>query len=253
MAHGKVIRQFGGIPVVAMPLSTLTADVVLLGEKPYSYRLVWLTGGKSVRFEQPARYCAYVLEANGLPVQINSQRAPADHFVLGETHDMHIHCEAGEAKILVAAQSVASCEDHLSLYSLGEAKKVEKPWGHEIWLTGDPSKLFAFKRILLKAGNQTSLQYHRFKRETNFIVSGSARLHFNPDASLAADQVRPEAIESVHLDGPFVADVYPGSVHRLEALTDMLLYEVSTPELDDVIRIHDETGRSHGRIHHEHG
>lgn len=246
------IRAMGGIPVRSVDLTDAAEQCQLLGREPYCYELLTLAAGESWRSDKRARYCIYVLTV-GTSVCINEITVPMDFYVLGETERIEIVSAAGAAQILLASQQVDICRDPLRQVRLEDAKKVDKPWGYEIWLTGDPSPVFAFKRILLKAGNRTSLQYHRHKRETNFIIYGEANLHFSSRENVPAELVTTDMIASMALTGPVVADVFPGLVHRLEAYTDLTLFEVSTPELDDVFRIHDESGRAHGRIHHEHG
>lgn len=244
----------GGIPIKDMKAAFAAASGTnALGQGPYQYNLVQLSEHADFYQKGPARYCVYVLEAPAQGLTINGLAALPDEFVLGDADDLSIQLAEGKATLLVASQYPgAAPADELRLASVTTAKRVEKPWGHEIWLTGDPSKVFAFKRILLKAGNKTSLQFHRFKRETNFILSGVAALHYNPDPAVAADDFRASDVATVRLEGPCVADVFPGHVHRLEAIEDLLLYEVSTTELDDVIRLADDAGRDSGRIADEH-
>lgn len=251
-----MVEIYGGIPVQSLAecfVSTGGTKSIVLGKDPYQYVLVQLEQGGSYDLSGVARYCIYVLEALEGGVLINGLRAATDQYGLGEAAELSISCIAKSAKLLVASQAlVDSPLGPIQIRSLASAKRVEKPWGHEIWLTGDPTKIFAFKRILLKAGNKTSLQYHRFKRETNFILSGSAAFHHNPDSAIPPEQFSPQSAVSVILRAPCVADVYPNLIHRLEAIEDLLLYEVSTPELDDVIRLADDAGRNHGRVAEEH-
>jgi mannose-6-phosphate isomerase len=102
---------------------------------------------------------------------------------------------------------------------------------------------FAMKVIRLTAGMRTSLQFHRQKEEANLIVSGHARLHWSStgDSGSACD-----------LEPGSVVHIRNASVHRIEALTDVTMIEVSTPEVDDVVRISDDWGRGDGWIESEH-
>ena len=127
--------------------------------------------------------------------------------------------------------------------SLRSAKLVRKPWGHERWLVPETSS-FAFKRIRLKAGMRTSLQLHRQKEEAALILSGKGTLVWRRD--------REGPMQSVSLMAGAVVHVLPNTVHRIVAETDLTLIEVSTPELDDVIRIADDSGRPDGKIESEH-
>jgi quercetin dioxygenase-like cupin family protein len=111
-------------------------------------------------------------------------------------------------------------------------KRVEKPWGHElIWAVTDR---YVGKVLHIKKGHQLSLQYHNKKDETVMVWAGKMRfVHF-------ADGQEPS-----HTDmGPGEAfHVTPGLRHRMIALEDTDVFEVSTTELDDVVRLEDAYGR----------
>jgi len=126
---------------------------------------------------------------------------------------------------------------------LSTVKKVHKHWGDERWLVPEGSA-FGFKVITVLAGNKTSLQYHRDKEEANLVLSGQGRLHLaeSVGAQLTVYRLVPGQI----------AHICPGVVHRIEAVTDLVIIEVSTPELDDVIRLEDDMNRGSGRIAAEH-
>jgi len=126
---------------------------------------------------------------------------------------------------------------------LASAKVVTKHWGEERWLVPEGSP-FGFKVILVLGGKRTSLQYHNRKEEANLILSGEGRLY-------RADR-RGEPLAESALGPGQIAHIYPGLIHRIEAITDLLIVEVSTPELDDVVRLADDFGRGDGRIAAEH-
>lgn len=145
-----------------------------------------------------------------------------------------------------------------------EIKKVTKHWGHELWIADGVRTPYASKRILFKAGNRTSLQVHEQKFETNYVLSGTGMLHrsrepldiakFLQDGMTARQVEAYEAtFEVIELKEGVVFDVHPGYVHRVMATTDLEFMETSTTELDDVIRLQDDQGRTHGRISYEHG
>ena len=136
------------------------------------------------------------------------------------------------------------------LKSEEDAKVVVKPWGREIWLNynkgeevGDKQKKYAYKKIHIKAGTKTSFQYHDKKQETNFILQGQAEAWFENDKG--------EIEKKVVNAGQFWT-IEPPRKHRIIALTDLVLLEVSTPEVDDVIRLSDDYQRGDGRIQDEH-
>lgn len=105
---------------------------------------------------------------------------------------------------------------------------VEKPWGHEeIWARTDK---YVGKVLFIKKGHRLSLQYHNVKDETIRVIHGMLTFTLGDQVLTLAPG------ESIH--------VKPGTVHRMEAKeTDVILVEVSTTELDDVIRLADDYGR----------
>ncbi len=120
-------------------------------------------------------------------------------------------------------------------------KIVKKPWGKEIWL--ELNDKYCYKRIYINAGTRTSLQYHKRKLETNYIIEGEAEVWLeNDDGEIIKKRMKKDQWFTVK----------PGKKHRIVAITDLILQEVSTPEVDDVIRIEDDTGRPSGRIESEH-
>ena len=121
------------------------------------------------------------------------------------------------------------------------AKVVNKPWGREEWLNLDERG--CYKRILITRGTKTSFQYHERKEETNYIVSGQAEFWLENDLG--------EIEKKTCGPGTFMT-VKPPKKHRVIALTDLILLETSTPEVDDVIRISDDYQRPGGRIDSEH-
>jgi len=120
-------------------------------------------------------------------------------------------------------------------------KTIYKPWGKEEWLELNNS--YCYKRIYINSGYKTSYQYHNFKRETNYIISGEAEIWLENDDGIVEKKIMKA--------GEFF-NVTPPKKHRVIALTDIILQEVSTPEVDDVIRIQDDAGRKDGKIEGEH-
>jgi mannose-6-phosphate isomerase len=111
-------------------------------------------------------------------------------------------------------------------------RRVEKPWGHElIWAD---TELYVGKVLHVKAGHALSLQYHERKDETIHLLSGQLRFLAGPSA---------DALEEVPLEAGDSYRIGPGTVHRMEALTDVDILEASTPHLDDVVRLEDRYGR----------
>lgn len=120
-------------------------------------------------------------------------------------------------------------------------KTVIKPWGKEIWL--ELNDKYCYKRIHINAGYKTSYQYHEKKRETNYIISGTAEVWLENDDGV---------VEKKIMNAGEYFNVTPPKKHRVIALTDIILQEVSTPEVDDVIRLEDDANRKDGKIDGEH-
>ena len=115
-----------------------------------------------------------------------------------------------------------------------EPRRVDKPWGHElIWALSD---VYCGKLLFVKAGHSLSLQMHREKDESWLVQSGRANVELGHegDAELAARVVEPG--EAFRFE--------PGTVHRITAIEDTTILEVSTPQLDDVVRLEDAYGRA---------
>jgi quercetin dioxygenase-like cupin family protein len=131
---------------------------------------------------------------------------------------------------------------------------VAKPWGSETWYTANlDAPGYALKRITMTAGHQSSLQSHRFKAETNYVVAGEATVLSGRQAPGNPDAVVDPADLTVTVHRPGTGwSSPPGELHRVIAHRDYTAIEVSTPELDDVIRWSDDTGRGNGRIDAEH-
>jgi len=114
-----------------------------------------------------------------------------------------------------------------------QPRKVEKPWGYElIWAEGER---YVGKVLFVKAGESLSLQFHRVKDESWLVQGGRAKLELGSagDAVLKEEVIGPGATFRFR----------PGTVHRVTALEDTTIVEVSTPELDDVVRLEDQYGR----------
>lgn len=118
---------------------------------------------------------------------------------------------------------------------------VKKPWGQEIWLS--LTGRHCLKVIEMKAGHRSSLQHHEEKEETNYIVSGELDLEIENEAG---------EMETHRLRAGDFFRVMPPKKHRVNAVTDIVMVEGSTPEVDDVIRHADDAGRGDGRIDSEH-
>ena len=114
-----------------------------------------------------------------------------------------------------------------------DVRKVEKPWGYElIWAVTD---IYVGKVLFVKAGHSLSLQFHRQKDESWLIQSGRAKLELG--------EVGESVLKEVVIASGAAFHYPPGTVHRVTAIEDTTILEVSTPHLDDVVRLEDAYGR----------
>ncbi len=141
-------------------------------------------------------------------------------------------------------QGGSTVSDKKKIESFSEAKIVNKPWGFELWLSDGTKTPYAFKIIYIKAGTKTSLQFHNEKTEHNCLVAGKIKFHYENPIT--------QEIETKLLSAGHVITVHPPAIHRVEALTDIILFEASTAHLDDVVRIDDDYQRTDGKIESEH-
>jgi mannose-6-phosphate isomerase len=112
------------------------------------------------------------------------------------------------------------------------ARRVDKPWGHElIWTQTDH---YVGKLIVIEAGRRLSLQKHIEKDESILVISGRLRLHLEDEAG---------SIQAIEMGPGDHRRVPTGRIHRFEAIETTELVEISTPQLDDVIRLEDDYGR----------
>jgi mannose-6-phosphate isomerase-like protein (cupin superfamily) len=111
-------------------------------------------------------------------------------------------------------------------------RRVDKPWGYEIVWAETPR--YVGKILHIAAGQKLSRQYHVKKDETFLVESGEMDLEVGQGADL--EVIRMKTRDSFHCP--------PNTIHRMVAVTDVDVLEVSTPELDDVVRLEDAYGRT---------
>jgi mannose-6-phosphate isomerase len=113
------------------------------------------------------------------------------------------------------------------------AGRVDKPWGYELrWAITDR---YLGKIIHVNAGHALSLQYHVQKDETIFVLAGDLDLVLEDESG---------SLNTHRLTAGMSARVRPGRRHRFQAVSDVDLCEVSSPEIDDVVRLEDNYGRA---------
>ncbi len=112
-------------------------------------------------------------------------------------------------------------------------KIVDKPWGRELWIEYENGR-YAAKILEIKAGSRLSYQYHEVKHETLYLMEGKCLFTLeNDEGGIDVDEIGPGEFRVVR----------PLHKHRMEAVEDCRFYEVSTPELDDVVRVEDDYSR----------
>jgi mannose-6-phosphate isomerase-like protein (cupin superfamily) len=110
---------------------------------------------------------------------------------------------------------------------------IEKPWGQEeiIELNGR----YMMKKLTMRAGHRCSLQYHKMKKETVYVLSGELSVILGRDENSLETRI--------FKTGEFLT-IEPGIIHRMEAVRDSVYLEASTPEMDDVVRLDDDYSRT---------
>jgi len=114
-------------------------------------------------------------------------------------------------------------------------RRVEKPWGYELWWAR--TERYVGKILHVRRGESLSLQYHNVKDETILLQSG--RLLFETGAQGQQDELR-----RIEMKPGDVFHITPGTLHRMTGIEDCDILEVSTPELEDVVRLEDRYGRA---------
>jgi len=111
-------------------------------------------------------------------------------------------------------------------------KIIEKPWGRENVL--EKNGRYMMKKLTMWKGHRCSLQYHKYKQETIYILSGKMKIISGPSL---------EELSSRLMGPNETINIKPGTVHRMEAVEDSEYLEASSPEMDDVIRLEDDYQR----------
>ena len=143
-------------------------------------------------------------------------------------------------------------------------KKVNKPWGYELWIASDlNNKTYAMKEIFIKAGYKTSFQFHNYKEESNYILSGTGTLLLSK-RKIDLKKFRQKKytdknlrnilnnLKSYKLTKGSSFHIRPLYIHSVISIKNLTMIESSSLHLNDVYRIFDEHGRGHGKIDSEH-
>lgn len=228
----------------------------VLSKGEYSYRLISPTEKKFITIENLQSYVIHCIEqGNGVSIHCKE-----DHFILESGMTMKASglsirmIAESESVILIAgvAEHAFTKTESIEFFKEKDIYRVNKPWGSELWFTGKESNGFCLKKIQIRSGTKTSLQYHRYKKETNLLYGGNANLHFKNNELKDNDQVSDKDISLIEISAGVAVDVSPMTLHRIESITDITLYEASTDHLDDVVRVMDDSNRANGLIMEEH-
>ena len=110
---------------------------------------------------------------------------------------------------------------------------IEKPWGNEEVI--EINERYMVKRLTMWKGHRCSMQYHKMKCETIYVLSGKLLIHYGPTL---------EGLVSKVFDSGETITIKPKVVHRMEGIEDCIYLEASTPELEDVVRLVDDYQRT---------
>ena len=153
---------------------------------------------------------------------------------------------------------------NIKILDISNIRTVTKPWGYEKWISdGAPDFKYVLKEIFYRSPFRTSIQVHKFKEETHYVLSGRGTLFYSQEifdaekyerGGYTQDEVKKFILElkKEEITTGKVVHIKPGCIHRIESLEDLTIIESSTIELDDIIRLEDDTDRKNGRIKSEH-
>lgn len=241
--------DYGGNRVIAFDPDR--PGVLSFAEEPYSYRIAVLSPGERLALDGLDAWVVFALRGDArLAWQDRQAALPTGASALGGGTAAALVAGGAGATLLIGGAGGAAGAPGVTVTPPGGHYRVDKPWGHELWITGE-HPLFCLKEVMLRAGQRSSLQYHEHKSETIVLVDGDIRLVFQTAGGPPPYTAMP-ATDSVALRRGSTIHISPGTLHRIEAVTDALLYEVATPHLDDVVRVQDDKARADGRIAAEH-
>jgi mannose-6-phosphate isomerase-like protein (cupin superfamily) len=217
----------------------------------YFYEHRKIRAGETAALPDWPRVIIFIPQGSDVTLQVGDITLNTGDTLQLTNSNAEIKCISGAGSVLLTGGALAPNQADKILTRAGEHYKVTKPWGHELWLNGE-DPVFNFKEVFIRAGHQTSLQYHHFKEETNLLFVGTADLIYKTNTAISNDNVMPADTGVLPLTAPSCVHMIPEVLHRLRATTDLYLYEVATPFLDDVIRVQDDANRAHGRVAAEH-
>lgn len=245
------MKTFDGIQIGKVLNSSFQKN---LFKKHYHYSIINLKKNKSYITDYPNSGSLVVLnsEKKNSIITINNRDFNVSKFKFFNFNVQKINISSNsKIKIGIAGIKKILKKNKISPLKEKNIYKVIKPWGYELWINGQ-EPTYCFKKIFIKKGTRTSLQFHKKKIETNFLFEGVAQLSLSKkNGKYSSNEILKNIYNKKLSSGTFM-NVKNFAIHRIEAITDILLFEVSTPHLDDVIRLSDDNKRKDGRISKEH-
>jgi mannose-6-phosphate isomerase len=249
------IKVFGENKLNKLDLSLEGRQNFADGEYVYYY----YTASKktSLKITELKSFSVFVLEiGDGLKVLYDDhQTRDLNKFDAIQVENQSIEISTNKNALFIVAGTYQGFDEfspRVSFFSENQLYRVSKPWGYEVWVNGKNHPGYSLKKIRINKGTKTSLQYHQYKKETNVVYEGKAIFHYKKNKDIKNDDVTSEDIGQENIEAVTSIDVSPNIIHRIESITSILLYEVSTPHLDDVIRLQDDVKRANGKILEEH-
>lgn len=244
---------------VGLEVATIYPDpggyVTISDRNEFSYYLYNLRESESVKIDHLLCSSVFLpLVNNSLQeISVNGKAVKSGDSALVELSGLLITAVKGSGNVLIAGSKKATpgAKKQTMVQDRKKHYIVTKPWGHELWINGE-HPVFSFKEVFLKEGFRTSLQYHNCKVEAAVLYQGICEIIYKSNSKIDNDRVLEGDIGRLRLNQMGKICVEPKVLHRMVAVTEMYQYEVSTPDLDDVVRVHDDNKRGHGRIRSEH-
>ena len=228
---------------------------ILAEYNEYCYYLINLKDKCNYNFNQFTSITAFIPHKDNdlKSVIINSRIIKNGCCIILNNTDLEITSKDGNGIILIAGTKLINKNKEKSLLvnNKEDHYTVQKPWGHELWINYGQTD-YSFKEVYIKKSYQTSLQYHEFKKETAIVYEGICEVIFKNESKIENNDVQQKDLAKSLIEPISIINVEPLVLHRIKALSNIYHYEVSTPFLDDVIRVDDDSNRKNGKILTEH-
>ncbi|MDG1831177.1 MAG: hypothetical protein P8I85_05595, partial [Flavobacteriaceae bacterium] len=200
-------------------------------------------------------FSIYVISCNNSFLSLNKDKLKLEKECCINFYNCkktYIQSNKSNIQLLIAGKKVNSkLKPRIEKIKKNKLYKVVKPWGFENWLNGD-GKYYSFKKIVLNSGFKTSLQFHKIKEETIGLFKGKAKLVYKNNSKINNLKVKGKDLREKTIKPFTILNVNQNVLHRLKAISNLTLFETSTPHLKDVIRVLDDLKRPDGLIKSEH-